>query len=64
MLAPGFVLQSPHHLQVAMHNSLPVEVWQRGKLLDYGGPIESISTDAVKINGVKYLRSTCEFRIR
>jgi hypothetical protein len=64
MLASGFVLRTDHHLQVAMHNRSHVEVWQQGHLLDYGGPIEEISEQVVKINGVKYWRATCEFRIR
>jgi hypothetical protein len=64
MLASGFVLRTDHHLQVAMHNRSSVDVWQKGQLLDYGGPIEAISEQAVTINGVKYWRATCEFRIR
>lgn len=64
MLDSGFVLRTTHHLQVAMHNNLPVEVWQLGELLDYGGPIEKISKNAVTINGAKWPLATCEFRIR
>ncbi|TNJ68210.1 hypothetical protein FE784_00670 [Paenibacillus hemerocallicola] len=64
MLASGFVLRTDHHLQVAMHNRSPVEVWQEGQLLDYGGPIEAINEQSVTINGVKYLHVTCDFKIR
>lgn len=64
MLAAGFVLRTDHHLQVAMHNRSPVEVWQQGQLLDYGGPIEQIAKDSVWINGIGYLKAVCEFKIR
>lgn len=64
MLAFGFVLSSDHHFKVAMHNSLLVEVWLHGELLDYGGPIEAINDHFVTIQGAKYPRSTCKFKIR
>ncbi|MFC3768379.1 hypothetical protein [Paenibacillus sp. GCM10012303] len=66
MLVPGFVLRTDHHLQVAMHNQVHVEVWQLGQLLDYGGPIEKFSESSVWISGVHiaYLRVVCEFKVR
>ncbi|RKN75021.1 hypothetical protein [Paenibacillus ginsengarvi] len=64
MLASGFVLSSDHHFRVAMHNGLPVEVWLHGELLDYGGPIEAINEHFATIQGSKYPRSSCVFKIR
>lgn len=64
MLASGFILRTSHHFQVAQHNRLPVEVWQQGHILDYGGPIESFTDTLLTINGAKYPRGACEFRVR
>lgn len=64
MFYSGFVLSSDAHLSEAMHDRLPVEVWQRGRILDYGGPIEELSADNVRINGGWYIKAVCEFRVR
>jgi hypothetical protein len=64
MLASGFVLSTGHHFQVAIHNGLPVEVWQQGQIIDYGGPIDRITEDTVWINGCHYVIAVCEFKIR
>ena len=64
MLKPGYVLQTPADFAHALWHGLPVEVWQNGELIDYGGPIEKLSKIAVKINDSWYLREFCEFRVR
>lgn len=64
MFKSGFLLSTDAHLQAAMFNKTSVSVWQAGKLLEFGGPIEKISTDAVTIQGGRYLKATCEFRVR
>lgn len=64
MFKSGFVLSSGAHLKAAQFNRTPVEVWQHGQLLEYGGPIEKITGQAVWINGNGYLRAVCEFKVR
>jgi hypothetical protein len=64
MFRSGFHLETTEQLMAAQYNKTPITVWQQGLILDYGGPIEEISEQAVSINGVKYLRAMCEFRIR
>lgn len=48
----------------AMFLAVPVEVWQRGELIDYGGPIQRHTNEAVYIQESYYLKGSCEFRIR
>jgi hypothetical protein len=64
MLKSGSVLQTEADFDNAMWIGLPVSVWQAGEILDYGGPIEQHTTDAVRINGAYYLKAVCEFRVR
>ncbi|GIP38653.1 hypothetical protein J31TS4_19330 [Paenibacillus sp. J31TS4] len=60
----GFTLTTDSHLQAAAFNKTDICVWQHGKLIEYGGHIEKISDVAVTINGEKYLKATCEFKVR
>lgn len=64
MFRSGFILTTRAHLEAAMHNKSNVNVWQKGRIIEYGGAIESLSDDAVKINGDYFLLEACEFRIR
>ncbi|KEQ22325.1 hypothetical protein [Paenibacillus tyrfis] len=64
MFKSGFLLVSPEQIAAAIFNKSDVIVWQSGRILDYGGPIESQTEHSVTINGAKYLKENCEFRIR
>lgn len=64
MFKPGFILSTDAHLKAAIFNRTEVIVWQDGKILDYGGLIDAITEGAVTINGQRYLKATCEFRVR
>ena len=48
----------------AFREQLPVEVWDGDTVEDYGGPIELHIKDAVKINGMYYVKSMYQFYIR
>lgn len=60
----GFILKSPFDFDNAVYFQKPVEVWQHGQLIDYGGPIQEHTENAVVINGAKYLKAVCEFKVR
>lgn len=45
----------------AMYFGHRIEVWQDGKIIDYGGCIEKATDQAVLINGGWYLKKLCEF---
>lgn len=64
MFRSGFHLSTVDHLHAAQYNRTPIEVWQQGKIIDYGGQIERVTEDAVWINGGRYLIAVCEFKIR
>jgi hypothetical protein len=64
MFKSGFILSTDDQFQAAIFNRTDVIVYQNGKIFEYGGPIESYSELAVKINGESYLKAVCEFRIR
>ncbi len=48
----------------AMLFQMRVEVWQDGKIIDYGGIIEKHTESSVTINGGKYLKTVCEFKVK
>ncbi|WP_040950519.1 hypothetical protein [Gorillibacterium massiliense] len=64
MIKPGTILSASADLDNAMWFGLDVSVWQSGKLINHGGPIEAITELSVKICGQKYLRLISEFRVR
>lgn len=65
MYKSGQVLRTAADFDNAILFGLKVEVWQDGKLIDYGGVIESHSEYAVTfLNESKYLKEVCEFRVR
>jgi ABC-type sugar transport system ATPase subunit len=64
MLKRNQTLRSPAEFEEAMKTSVKVMVMQKGKLLDFGGPIERYTEDAVYIDGGYYLTMNCEFRVR
>ena len=63
-LMPGQVLKDPVDFDNAMFFGISVVVWQEGEIIDYGGPIEKHSDEAVYINGGYFLKSTCMFKVR
>lgn len=64
MYLVGKPLLSSDELQKAIDRSIPVNVWQNGKLIDKGGQIERQTVDVVVIDGDYFLKATCEFRTR
>ena len=64
MFKPGFVLTTDAHLDAAIFNKTIVIVWQQGDVLDYGGLIEERTNNSVIVNGERYLKINCEFRVR
>lgn len=64
MFKSNFILDTPEKIQAAIHNQTPVIVYQSSEILDYGGVIESQTKDSVTIYGTKYLKATCEFKVR
>lgn len=64
MFKSNYVLDTYEKITAAIHNQSPVIVYQEGKILDYGGVIESHTKDSITINGAKYLKIVSEFRIR
>lgn len=52
-------------LKKAKLAQLPVLVkYEDGEIADYGGPIEELKKDAVKINGMNYTKTACRFYVR
>ncbi len=49
-------------INFAFINSIPISIWQDGELQDYG-LIELHIKDAVKVNGLYYMKSQYEFRL-
>ncbi len=65
MFKSGFPLNTLEQFQAVIHNKKPVMIIQRGIMLEYSGVIASQSEESVTLeNGDKYLKSTCQFRIR
>lgn len=60
------MLFSDIDLKKAKIAQLPVLVkWADiDEIADYGGPIEKISSDAVKINGMHYKKDACRYYVR
>lgn len=58
------LLSTPADFDNAIYFQTPVSVWQDGRILDYGGIIQSHTDEAVRINDAYYLKSVCEFRSR
>jgi hypothetical protein len=58
------LLDSYEKIDAAIYNKTPVLIHQANETLGFGGVIESHSEYSVTINGIKYLKATCEIRIR
>jgi hypothetical protein len=65
MFHKGEVIQHDQDLDYCIYLKKPIDVWQHGELLDYGGIISCYTQDSVKLDhGGYFLRMNCEFRIR
>jgi hypothetical protein len=65
MFKTGFLLDTFEKIAAAIHNQTPVEVYQSGELVDYGGVLASQTIDSVRfIDGSHMLKAGHEFRIR
>lgn len=54
-MEPGHELRTADDFKTAFLRQLPVEVWQDGELID-SGPIEKHIKNAVRINGMYYVK--------
>jgi len=59
----GLVLQSDVDLEYAKHFRAHVVVLQQHEIIDSGGHINSFDKYSVKIEGNRYLRSVCQFKV-
>jgi hypothetical protein len=59
MFKSGFILSTDVYIAATIHNKTPVTAWMEGKIVDYGGVIESQNEYAVKINGEYYVKAAC-----
>jgi hypothetical protein len=65
MPTSGSAIRTSADFDNAILFGLKIEVWQNGQSIDYAGVIESHTDDSVKfLNESKYLKTTCEFRVR
>ncbi|MGO4181204.1 hypothetical protein AB4Z17_08490 [Paenibacillus sp. TAF43_2] len=64
MFKSGFSLTTDAHLLAAMFNKTPVVAYQDNEIIDYGGVIQQIHPNTIKINGMHYLKANCDFKIR
>ncbi|MBO7745824.1 hypothetical protein I8J29_16570 [Paenibacillus sp. MWE-103] len=65
MFSVGQELYLETDLKRAKLAQLPVMVkYDDGEIADYGGPIQELNKDAVKINGMYYTKATCRFYVR
>jgi hypothetical protein len=64
MFKSNFNLDTPEKIAAAIHNRTHILILQSGELLGFGGVIDTQTEDSVTINGDKYLKSVCEFRVR
>ncbi len=60
----GSILNHKFDFDNARYFRFHVSVLQNGRVIDYGGVIESHTEDAVIINGGKYLKTNCVFMVR
>ncbi|QCT04387.1 hypothetical protein E6C60_3679 [Paenibacillus algicola] len=49
------------HFNEAMLQQWIVEVYQEYELIDYGGIIEKQTKSSVRINGIYYMKESCQF---
>lgn len=64
MLNRGQQLRTEADYDNAVFMAVPVQVWQQGAILDYGGPIQEHNDTAVRIGDVWYLKVACQFQVR
>jgi hypothetical protein len=64
MFKHGQILQTDADLENAKLIGVAVEVWQRGEIIDYGGPVQRYDEAAVHILDGYFLRKMCEFKVR
>ncbi|GKU80184.1 hypothetical protein [Paenibacillus sp. L3-i20] len=64
MFKSQFPLITDRHINAAMFNRTPVVASHEGEELDNGGTIEKNDRHTVKINGMYYVKSVGQFKIR
>jgi hypothetical protein len=64
MLKPNRVLKTPYEIHAAIDNNIPVVVFQKHSIVEYGVLIESQTEITVTIEEGKYIKATCEIRVR
>ncbi|MBY3618586.1 hypothetical protein HGO21_03395 [Acinetobacter sp. CUI P1] len=51
------------HFSTAIKNNWRIAIYQQDVILDEGGVIESQTLKSVKINGIYFMKETCQFVI-
>jgi hypothetical protein len=64
MFRSGYALDTDDKLYAAVHNKAQVAVWQKGKIHNYGGQIESHDEKSVIIEGGTFFKDLYKFKIR
>jgi hypothetical protein len=64
MYISGQTLRTSADFDNAMLFELNVEVWQDGHILNYGGIIDKVTENTVRINDAYYFISVCAFKVR
>jgi hypothetical protein len=64
MYTTGTVLNTDADLTNAVLFQLRVTIFQHGEIIDYGGIIEKFTEHSVTIGETRFLRETCDFRVR
>ncbi|UVI28151.1 hypothetical protein [Paenibacillus spongiae] len=58
-------LTTAAHLMAAMAEDKNIIIYYKdGSIADYGGPIEVITENAVKVNGMYYLNAACRYYLQ
>jgi hypothetical protein len=57
MFKSGFILSTEAHLDAAIFNKSDEIVWLQGRIVDYGGKIETYTENSVTVNGEKYMKT-------
>lgn len=64
MFTKGDILTTDADFDNAIMFQLPIIVWLKNEVLDYGGTVQKFNDDAVMINEVYFMRDSCTFRVR
>lgn len=64
MFKSNYILKTPVDFDNAMLFGIDISVWQKGEIIDYGGKIIENLPNSVCMNGGRYMKEACEFKVR